>query len=107
MSEEDPLVTVRRRYDDWRMADYRLSEISGLHWHEISGGVNVRAPLSLIHGYVRCDRMEFGELSHSCRRGARPHRIKVCITKSGNEAEFGHVLAKLECGIVPPKKSGK
>jgi hypothetical protein len=32
-----------------------------------------------------CDGMIAGELAHSCEHGPPPHRIKVCITKKGNE----------------------
>lgn len=74
-----PLVEVRRQWNDWRVAVYRLSDIDGPHWDSVSGGVNARAPREFLHAYVRCDGMISGEISHSCRHGRGPHNIKVCI----------------------------
>jgi hypothetical protein len=35
-----------------------------------------------------------GELAHSCRYGTGPHRIKICITKTGNEAVYPKILER-------------
>jgi hypothetical protein len=88
MGEEEPLIKVRRQWNDWKIAVYKLSSISGFHWSDESGGVNAPAPQLFLHGYVMCDGMESGELSHSCRHGPPPHRIKVCITNKYNEGIF-------------------
>jgi hypothetical protein len=62
MSEE-PLVWVRRQWNDWRRAQYKLSDVTGLHWDSFSGGgVRATAPRSFLHGYVLCDAMVAGEL---------------------------------------------
>ena len=45
----------------------------------------MRATCCYLHGYVWCDAMIAGELAHTCTHGPPPHRIKVCITKKGNE----------------------
>jgi hypothetical protein len=88
------IITVRRQWNDWQMADYRLDDVEDLHWTQVSGGVQAVAPRPFIHGYVWCDRMLAGELVHSCRHGERPHRIKVCITKTGNEKVWKEVLER-------------
>jgi plasmid stabilization system protein ParE len=44
-----------------------------------------RANRYYLHGYVWCDGMISGVLAHTCRHGPPPHRIKVCVTKKGNE----------------------
>ncbi len=85
VERNDQTVSVRRQWNDWRDAEYRLSDISGLHWSRISGGVNAPAPQPFIHGYVLCDQMLGGELAHSCRHGSGPHEIKVCIVKKMNK----------------------
>ena len=84
-AEPGPIVWVRRQFDDHRHAAYRLGDVSGWHWSDISGGVQHRANRYYLHAYVMCDGMIAGELAHSCRHGPPPHRIKVCITKKGNE----------------------
>src|SRR4051812_24087609 len=88
-AESGPVVWVRRQFDDHRHAAYRLADISGLHWSQFSGGLQSRANRSYLHGYVFCDGMIAGKLAHSCRHGPPPHRIKVCITKKGNEKVWG------------------
>lgn len=75
------IVQVRRQWDDYRIAKYRIDDISGLHWSDESGGVRASAPRAFIHGYVLCNGMIEGELAHSCSHGPPPHQVKVCITK--------------------------
>jgi hypothetical protein len=70
-------VNIGRQWNDWRIAEVDLSDISNLHWDNISGGVYARArvyacaPRNFIHGYVNCDSYN-GDLAHSC----------VCFTQS-------------------------
>lgn len=90
---ENLLVEVRRQWNDSHFADYRLSDISDLRWDRVSGGVRVPTPQPFVFGYVWCDAMVSGDLAHSCEHGEGPHRIKVCITKSGNEKIWQNILA--------------
>jgi hypothetical protein len=48
-----------------------------------------------LHGYVMCDQLIAGHLAHSCQHGPAPHRIKVCITKKGNEKVWREVLRRV------------
>ena len=97
-AEPGPIVWVRRQFDDHRHAAYRLAEVSGWHWSNISGGINHQANRYYLHAYVMCDGMIAGELAHRCIHGPPPHRIKVCITKKGNE-KFWRAIEE-----VGPKK---
>ncbi len=83
MSEEELTVLVRRQWNSQQDARYRLSDISGVHWSNVSGGVWTRANTYYLHGYVSCDAALSGEVAHSCRHGEGPHSIKVCIVKKG------------------------
>ncbi len=78
-------VWVRRQWNDWRLALYRVDQLENVHWDRISGGVEAVAPQPFLHGYVMCTEMLEGELGHSGVHGPCPHRIKVCITKKGND----------------------
>jgi hypothetical protein len=91
MSEEQT-VEVRRQWNDWQLARYRISDVAGWHWDNMSGGINATAPQYFVHAYVWCNAMIDGELAHSCSHGSGPHQIKVCITKKGNENAWAHVL---------------
>lgn len=87
-------VKIRRQWNDWRIAEADLSDMSNLHWDNISGGVYARAPRNFIHGYVNCDSYN-GDLSHSCTHGKRPHSIKVCVVKKDNDPKVFSVIRQL------------
>ena len=90
-------VKVRRQWNDHRIATYRIADVHGLHWSEMSGGINARAPREFLSGYVLCDEMLGGELAHSCRHGRPPHQIKVCVTKKDNsKGVYATLLRRME-----------
>ena len=99
-AEPGPIVWVRRQFDHHKHAAYRLADVDGWHWSDVSGGVMHRANRQYLHGYVWCDAMIAGELAHTCRHGPPPHRIKVCVTKKGNEKFWRAIEA------VAPEKEG-
>jgi len=92
-------VKIRRQWNDWRIAEAELSDLSHPHWDIYSGGVNAPCPQYFIHAYIMCDKYE-GELAHSCMHGQGPHSIKVCITKKDN-ANIFPILNKI-AGPKPP-----
>lgn len=77
-------VTVRRQWNDWRLATVNMDSLSGVHWDTYSGGVNAKAPRPFLHAYMSCDAVLEGEIAHSCMHGEGPHMIKVCIVKKDN-----------------------
>ena len=90
-------VIVRRQFNDWRTATYRVDDLSDLHWSDVSGGVRARANREYLCGYVFCDAAIEGELAHSCRHGEGPHQIKVCVVKGDNtKATYAGLLACME-----------
>lgn len=97
------VVWVRRQPDDWRKAKYRLTDIRGIHYSSLTGGVGKGTPRPFLFGYVRCDGMLEGEVAHSATHGPCPHDIKVCIVKKDNS---GRVIAALqdEAGPKPPRR---
>jgi hypothetical protein len=95
---DDPIVCIRRQWNDYRIGKVRLSQLSNPRWDNISGGAMAPAPQMFIHGYVWCNEVE-GEIAHSCSHGAGPHKIKVCVVKKDNEPEVFKRLLE----IVGPK----
>lgn len=96
--DADPVVYIRRQWNDWRIAQVLLSQLSGLGWDTVSGGVQAPAPQPFIHGYVWCTDV-IGDIAHSCTHGPPPHSIKVCVVKKDNApAVFRRLL-----DIVGPK----
>jgi hypothetical protein len=97
---EEHVVWVRRQWNDYRDAKYRIADVKGWHLSTVSGGVNQNAPRPFIHAYVRCDKMIEGSLAHSCMHGDAPHRIKVCITKKMNRKFWKEIQAVLEVETI-------
>ena len=91
----NPIIVVKRQWDDWLTASCRLNDIDDLHWSTVSGGVQAIANRPYVHGYVVCDRMIKGAVHHSCRHGDGPHRIKVCIVKKYNKKSWPQIEARI------------
>lgn len=91
MTEEDPLIYVRRHPGDWRVAAVRLSSLSGIGWDCMCGGLNIFTQ-TVLYGYIFCNAIESGELAHSCRHGPGPHNIKVCMLQVDNEKHVHDAL---------------
>jgi hypothetical protein len=92
------VVEVRQEWNDWRIATYRLGDVSELRWGWRGGGTRRRTPQPFVHGYVMCNVRIGGELAHVCAQGEPPHRLKVCLTRKGNESVWNDVVA-----IVGPR----
>jgi hypothetical protein len=90
---DDAVVEVRQEWNDWRIATYRLHHVSELRWSSRGGGTKRRTPQPFVHGYVMCNEKIGGELAHVCPLGGAPHRLKVCVTRTGNESIWKDVAA--------------
>ncbi|MGE0034160.1 MAG: hypothetical protein AB7S93_00835 [Xanthobacteraceae bacterium] len=95
MSAAKPINGRSRRSDGFRKGSTHPTR---WHWSDISGGLQHRANRHYLHAYVWCDGMIAGELSHRCEHGPPPHRIKVCITRKGNEKFWRAIEA-----VAPPR----
>lgn len=78
------LVSVRRQWNSWEMAEVYVGEVANPLWDVECGGVREAAPDAQIYGYVWCDAIVSGSLAHSCLHGTAPHSIKVCILRKDN-----------------------
>jgi hypothetical protein len=93
------LVSVRRQWNSWEVAEVYVGEVSNPLWDIESGGIKGAATEALIYGYVWCDAIISGSLAHSCLHGTAPHSIKVCILRKDNPPRiFDYFLA-----MVGPK----
>ncbi|HHY32804.1 MAG TPA: hypothetical protein GX515_07250 [Firmicutes bacterium] len=93
------IVWVRRQWNHWQKAAYRLKDLTGIHWDVVSGGCQAPAPRPFIHAYVQCDAMIEGELAHSGVHGPCPHTIKVCIVKKDNDPKVFARLVQVADGF--------
>ena len=95
------LVSVRRRWNSWEVAEVYVGEVSNPIWDVESGGVKETSPDALIYGYVWCDAIVSGTLAHSCLHGTAPHSIKVCILRKDNSPRIYNYFLEM----VGPKPS--
>ena len=95
---KDNLITIRRHWNDWHLANVRVTDIDGLHFSQTSGGVMRRSPRPFLFGYISCDAIVDGEIAHSCRHGQGPHWIKICIVKKDNAKAVYDRLAAMAAG---------
>jgi hypothetical protein len=103
VSSASDIVRVRRQPGHWRLADYRLSDVSRMRWGYIGGGLRRRTQWH-VYGFVMCDAMVSGKLGHSCKHGPPPHRIKVCITKKYNEKIWPKIAEKVGPKPIPRRQ---
>lgn len=78
------LVSVRRQWNSWEMAQVYVGDVSNPLWDLVSGGVKEPSPEAFIFGYIWCDAIVSGSVAHSCLHGTAPHSIKVCILRKDN-----------------------
>jgi hypothetical protein len=89
------LVSVRRQWNSWEVAEVYVGEVSNPLWDIESGGVKETAPDAQIYGYVFCDAIVSGSLAHSCIHGTGPHSIKVCILRKDNPPRIYNYFLEL------------
>ena len=99
---DEQFVWVRRQAKDWRLAKYRLADVSNVQWDPSSGSKST-GNQPLLNGQVSCDALLEGELSHAGSYGPCPHTIKVHIVKKENDPKVFSRLAEL--AGPPPKRS--
>lgn len=91
-------ISIRRQWNDWRIARVKFEDVKKPRWDYLSGGINAMTPQAFIHGYTYCNKID-GEIAHSCMHGEGPHWINVCIVKKDNDKKTWDMLLK----IVGPK----
>jgi hypothetical protein len=102
----DDLVRVQSDWKDWRTAEVRLRDVTGLHWSQPAG-----APHALLHGYITCMSIISGDIPHRCDESATPHRLLVCVLKRRTPPPVYAVLAlqadaARSAMLVPPPPAG-
>ncbi|HEX2173250.1 MAG TPA: hypothetical protein VHL09_12485 [Dehalococcoidia bacterium] len=99
MSESEEFIWVRRQANDWRLAKYRLEDVSHIHWDRVKTGPKT-PPQQMLTGLVSCEAAIEGEISHTGSHGPHPHEIKIHIIKKDNDAK---VYARLlqQVGSAP------
>jgi len=83
-----PLVTIRRRWDDPRSARIAASHLQDLRLRDDPGGICANFPRAFLVARVWCDRLAENEGWHVCHAASAPHELEVCVLESDNGAEL-------------------
>lgn len=89
------LVSVRRQWNSWEIAQVAVGEVSNPLWDLVSGGVKETSPEAFIFGYIWCDAILSGSVAHSCLHGTAPHSIKICILRKDNSPRIHNYFVEL------------
>lgn len=85
-------VNVKRHpQNNYKIATYNFSDVSGYHWSKVSGGNKQRTINWTLFAYVTCDKMISGQIDHSGIHDSCPHNIKVAVTRKDNRNSFDYL----------------
>lgn len=82
---KEKFVIVMRQPNDYKKAKVKFEHLRNVYWSNTSGGVHARASQDGLYGYIYCNQIIEGEVSHSCTHGDAPHNIKVYIPIKYND----------------------
>jgi hypothetical protein len=86
------IVTVRRRWNGFDVAQIPAQELWDFHFRNDAGGVCRALPRAFLCAHVWCDKLPGGVLGHLCREGPPPHDLLVCILPNDNVAALYECL---------------
>ncbi len=84
MTDADPQVRVRRRWNDPVSAVASIGRLRELKVRNDPGGVCSPLPRGFLYARVWCDQLAGGDALHACDAGSAPHEIEVCVLDRDN-----------------------
>jgi hypothetical protein len=95
MSESDPTVTVRRRWDDPESARVGPQHLRELAIRDDPGGVCSPIPRPFLFARVWCDHLIEGAAIHTCDPRSAPHELELCVLERDNSDVYAALRARL------------
>jgi hypothetical protein len=86
---DETVICVQGEWNGWKTAEVRLRDLLDVHWRQ-----PIRAPRTLVHGYVRCTDIIAGEIPHACEHAGVSHRLLVCVIKRHSAPSAYEELAR-------------
>jgi hypothetical protein len=84
----DPIVIVRRRWNDPHSARVPLSALRELVTRNDPGGVCSPIPRPFPYARVWCDQLIDGGAIHACNPATAPHELQLCVLEIDNTPEI-------------------
>jgi hypothetical protein len=95
MSESNPTVTVRRRWDDPESARVGPQHLRELAIKDDPGGVCSPIPRPFLFARVWCDRLIEGAAIHTCDPRSVPHELELCVLERDNFQVYAALRARV------------
>jgi hypothetical protein len=95
MSESDPTVTVRRRWDDPESARVELEHAREFAIKDRPGGICSPIPRPFLYARVWCDHLIEGAAIHTCDPRSAPHELELCVLERDNPDVYASLRAQV------------
>jgi hypothetical protein len=84
----EPVVTVRRRWNDAQSAGVPLGVLRDLAIRDDPGGICGPVPRPFLTARVWCDHLGTGTALHACDAATAPHELELVILERDNPPDL-------------------
>lgn len=95
MSTSNPIIIVRRRWDDPESARVALQHTRELAIKDQPGGICSPVPRPFLFARVWCDYLIEGAAIHKCDSRTAPHELELCVLERDNPDVYSTLRARL------------
>jgi hypothetical protein len=95
MSDSNPTIIVRRRWDDPQSARVALQHARELAIKDQPGGICGPIPRPFLFARVWCDHLIEGADIHTCDPRSAPHELELCVLERDNPDVYATLRARL------------
>jgi hypothetical protein len=95
MSDSNPIIIVRRRWDDPQSATVALKHARELAIKDQPGGICGPIPRPFLFARVWCDHFIEGAAIHTCDLRTAPHELELCVLERDNPDVYATLRARL------------
>jgi len=95
MSDSNPTIIVRRRWDDPESARVALQHVREPAIKDHPGGVCSPIPRPFLFARVWCDHLIEGANIHTCNPGSAPHELELCVLERDNADIYAALRARV------------
>jgi hypothetical protein len=95
MSDSNPTIIIRRRWDDPHSAHVALQHARELAIKNQPGGICSPIPRPFLFVRVWCDHLIGGADIHTCDPRSAPHELELCVLERDNADVYAVLRARL------------
>jgi hypothetical protein len=100
MSDSNPTIIVRRRWDDTESARVALQHARELAIKNQPGGICGPIPRPFLFARVWCDHLIEGADIHACDPRSAPHELELCVLERDNPDVYAALRARATLNTI-------